>query len=87
MSGGNCRLDGIDDPPRTKKFVANMEYVMSNPILMSSQAMAKDLHPVGETPNIQEVTPAIILYCSILLHSSIYYKSYFYIPMCSYPST
>lgn len=28
----------------------------------------------------------IILYCSILLHSSIYYKS-FYSPMCDYPST
>jgi hypothetical protein len=49
-------MDGIDDPHRTKKFVVNMEYVMSKLILISSQAMAKELHPVGETSNIQEVT-------------------------------
>jgi hypothetical protein len=34
-----------------------MEYVMSSPILMSSQAMAEDVRPVRETSAIQEVTP------------------------------
>jgi hypothetical protein len=55
VSGGNCRSDGIDDPPRTMKFIVNIEYAMSSWILMSSQAMA--MHPVEEASRLQEVTP------------------------------
>lgn len=50
-------MDGIDDPPRTKKFVVNIEYAMSSWILMSSQAMAKRLHPVGEAASVHKMTP------------------------------
>jgi hypothetical protein len=31
--------------------------------------------------------PIIILHCSILLHSSVYYKSYYYSLKCNYSST
>jgi hypothetical protein len=35
-------------------------------------------------PRVWHINLKIILYCSILLHSSIYYKSYFYSLMCNY---
>jgi hypothetical protein len=48
-SGRNFRLDGIGDPFRTRKFVVNMEYITSNPILMSPEAIVADQQPVRES--------------------------------------
>jgi hypothetical protein len=50
-------LDSIDDPSRTSMSVANIRHVTSSPVLMSSQAMATDLHPATDPTIIQQVTP------------------------------
>jgi hypothetical protein len=52
---------------------------------LSSALILVSVDLPGNCPSGKDIF--IILYCSILLHSSIYYKSYYYSLKCNYSST